>query len=197
MLTIHSSGWLTVPADLFVICQFRKEGTEMPRVKDLFNKSIKLISDGKYEDALEVLNDGLKIANKDKDRGPFLYNIAVCQVHLGQKDSAIESLEKAVIAQPWLVPRILKDKDFASLKNETAFIQLVQKNKRIYVRTKKWYVAWIAVGFIIGLVLSIIAGEPDPVWDASYLAGLFTVLAWVFGKIIEAIFAFKKGLKSK
>jgi tetratricopeptide (TPR) repeat protein len=173
----------------------RKEGTEMPSLKDLFNKSLKLISDGKFEDALEVLNDGLKIANKD--RGPFLYNIAVCQVHLGQKDAAIESLEKAVNVQSWLMPRILKDKDFGILKNETAFTQLVQKNKRIYIRTKRWYVAWIAAGFIIGLALSIIAGKPDPVWDASYFAGIFTVLAWVFGKIIEAIFAFKRGLKSK
>jgi tetratricopeptide (TPR) repeat protein len=171
--------------------------TQETPLKDLFNKSIKLISDSRYEDALEVLNDGLKIAKKDKDRGPFLYNIAICQVHFGQKDSAIKSLEKAVIAQPWLMPTILKDNDFDSLKNETAFIQLAQKNKRIYVRTKKWYVAWIAVGFIIGLVQSIIAGKPDPVWDASYKAGLFTVLAWVFGKIIEAIFAFKRELKSK
>jgi tetratricopeptide (TPR) repeat protein len=101
----------------------------MAEVKNIFHRATELIHNKKYREALEALYNGLDLASTEQDWAPILYNIAVCQVHLDQKNLAVESLSQAVEAEMWLLDKIRKDKDFISLRNEPEYISLIEKRR--------------------------------------------------------------------
>lgn len=169
---------------------------KMLTAKDQFKKAKTLILNQKYEKALECLEEGLKIA-QERNRGKFFYNIALCQVYLGKYDNAIKSLDKAVISQRWLLPKIYKDQNFVSLSNQPGFDQFIRRNKGIYVRTAKWYITWISIGLLLYITLLLSERKAFSLWDTFFSASIFFVSAWFFGLLTETVYAFKRELKSK
>lgn len=158
------------------------------QVKQLFKKGVELLKDGQTEAALKVFQEGLEGAVQDK--GFFLYNIALCQVRLGQEDAALETIDRAASFLPSIIPRISRDKDFVKLRSNAKFKDLQQRYRGLFVRTGRWYLVWFLLAAVIGYLVSVKTGQ-DPAWNAGKFGGVSLVLAWFVGKIVEGIFSFK------
>ena len=120
-----------------------------------FNKGVELLSDNQTEDALEVLNTALALAQENRHKGQILYNIAVCHLRMGSNDLALHALEDAVSLQPWLVKEFLADDDFSRFHNSDVVAQIYsQVPKRPTIVTVVsviiliWGV-WVALGFLM------------------------------------------------
>ena len=164
--------------------------------KEFWKKGVELLSAGQTADALQVFEKGLDRTRKAKVKGAFLYNIAVCQVRLGQREAAIETLDKAVTLLPRLGPKFRRDKDFGELRDFESFRSLRRKHRGRYVRTWRWYLAWCLPAAILGVLVSLSTGQ-DPAWTSGQFSGMAFVLAWFVGKLVEGAFAFKRGLRGE
>jgi hypothetical protein len=163
--------------------------------KEAFKRGVELVSNGQVDAALEAFQEGLNNTVKDREKGSFLYNIAACQFRLGRDGLAIDALDKAIIADPWLVPRVRRDKDFAGLRDTEAFQTLFEKHQWRYVRTWRWYLAWFFGGSLLGFVLGVVSKNLDPIDRAVHLGAMSLPLAWFIGKLIEGVFAFRQSSK--
>ncbi len=57
-----------------------------------------------------------------------MYNMVVCSLRLGQKETAIRVLSNAVSVLPSLKSRIAKDKEFMELRNDDQFRVIILKS---------------------------------------------------------------------
>ena len=162
--------------------------------KRAFKEGIKLLNEGKTHDAKELFEAGLNNAVRNKDKGPLLYNIAVCQSRLGEHKIALATLDRAISATPWLRPKVNKDADLAKLRKTGAYQELRKRYRGSYVRTWKWYLIWFLGAFLLGFVLAI---KSDPFDNAARFGGMSIVLAWFAGKCVEGFVAFRRGLKGQ
>lgn len=165
-------------------------------IKALFKKGIGLLRDGKVEEALEVFESGLNESVKDTDKGPLLYNIAVCHVRLGRTGLGVEALEKAINYQPWLLEKAQKDNDFMLLHE---FKEIMKKNKWLLpswgIALKIWW--WFmwrsyVVITLFSVLVIFISGGLGPKFVAQYVMVLPYMLILIFA--IANLYFFKKVL---
>jgi len=105
----------------FVIIRPRK------LVDIIFRKGSSLLKKGETQQALALFNQALDKAKSKNEKGSILYNIAVCNLRLGQRETAIRALADTVCVVPSLKSRIAKDKDFTELQNDEQFCVVIAK----------------------------------------------------------------------
>jgi hypothetical protein len=175
-------------------------------MKLLFKKGVELLRDNKLKESLELFEYGLNESKKDKDKGPLLYNIAVCQLRLGNKELGMEAIKKGIVFQPWLLGKAQKDKDLKVLYGTKEFEDLIKNNKWRFVRTRNWYTTWALIFYIVGFsriyfryITFKIVGQLSLVGLAFSKAIEYTAMslffAWIIGNIVEGIVAFKHGVR--
>ena len=96
-------------------------------IDKIFRKGSSLLKDGDTQQALTTFNQALDMAKSNNDRGSILYNIAICNLRLGQKEPAIKALSDVVSVLPSLKSRMAKDKDFTELHDDEQFRVLIAK----------------------------------------------------------------------
>lgn len=177
-------------------------------IKKVFRKGVGLLREGKIEEALKVFEFGINESSKAKDKGPLLYNIAICQLRLGNNELGLESIKKAISHQPWLSRNAEKDDEFSVFYDREEFNNLIKNNKWRFVRTRRWYTGWMLIFYIIGFLSIYLRYRTIGFMGQVSLLGLafdqaikFTAMslffAWVLGKAIEGIVAFKHEVKKK
>ena len=105
----------------------------------VFQKPQRVIAAGQLMGAAEQASqqkkyaEGEAITARAQQIAPFYpltsYNLACFQALQGKKDEAFANLEKAITAGFGNAPQILKDEDFASLRDDPKFAELVAKAK--------------------------------------------------------------------
>ena len=76
-------------------------------VWEMFRKGASLLKKGKTQQALTTFNQALDKAKSNNEKGSIFYNMAICNLRLGQKETAIRALTDAVnilpcqITQDW------------------------------------------------------------------------------------------------
>jgi len=96
-------------------------------VDTIFREGASLLKKGDTQQALTMFNQALDKANSNDEKGSILYNIAVCNLRLGQRETAIKALTDTVSVLPSLKSRIAKDKDFTELQNDEQFRVVIAK----------------------------------------------------------------------
>ncbi len=91
-------------------------------VDDYYHHAVRLINDGKFADAVRVLNRGL---HKDKTAAHLHYVKAVAKVLAGQRTGALIPLKKAIALQPDIRILALGDPDLQSVINRAPFSKVV------------------------------------------------------------------------
>ncbi len=92
------------------------------KIEKLTSKMHDLYSDGKYSEALDVGKELLKL---EPNNGETLYNVGCLYARTGQKDEAIDHLEKATKAGYRDVAQFEKDPDLATIRDDSRFKSLV------------------------------------------------------------------------
>jgi tetratricopeptide (TPR) repeat protein len=92
-----------------------------------FDRGVRLLATGQSEAALEQFKVSLAAADAEQ-RADSLYNIAICYIRLGRTDEAVRSLSDAVAVDPNIIADIANDGDFASLKTDAGFEQLLHRS---------------------------------------------------------------------
>src|SRR5690349_5128456 len=92
-----------------------------------FDRGVRLLGAGQPEAALEQFKVSLAAAEAEQ-RADSRYNIAVCYVRLGRTDEAVQAVSEAVAADPNIIADIARDEDFALLRQETGFVQLLHRS---------------------------------------------------------------------
>jgi tetratricopeptide (TPR) repeat protein len=100
-------------------CQFKKQ------FKKLHRDGISLMEEKKYQAARDAFLEQLKEAKSEWHQRIPLYNIACCDALLGNSDSALEHLEKAVNCGFRNLWKIKEDPDLESLRSLEKFQQLL------------------------------------------------------------------------
>jgi len=96
-------------------CQFKK----------LHRDAINLMEESKYQAARDLFLEQLKESKSDWHQRIPLYNIACCDALLGNSDSALEHLEKAINCGFRNLWKIKEDPDLESLRSLEKFQQLL------------------------------------------------------------------------
>jgi len=96
-------------------CQFKK----------LHRDGINLMEESKYQAARDIFLEQLKESKSEWHQRIPLYNIACCDALLGNSDSALEHLEKAINCGFRNLWKIKEDPDLASLRSLEKFQQLL------------------------------------------------------------------------
>ncbi len=107
------------------ICKKKKlarKRVKLETIEDFYNYGVKLVNDGKFGDAVRVLNRGLR---KDKTAAHLHYIKAVAKVLAGQTTGAIIPLKKAIALEPEIRILALKDPDLQSVIHRYPFSDLV------------------------------------------------------------------------
>jgi tetratricopeptide (TPR) repeat protein len=91
-----------------------------------FELGVSLLEKGDAQQALAAFNQALEKAKTNRGRGRILYNMAICNLRLGKKDTAIKEVAEAVSVLPSLRSRIEKDKDFSELHDDEEFRAVIE-----------------------------------------------------------------------
>lgn len=102
--------------------KFARKRVKLETIEDFYNYGVKLVNDGKFADAVRVLNRGL---SKDKTAAHLHYIKAVAKVLAGQSTGAIIPLKKAIALEPEIRILALKDPDLQSVIHRYPFSDLV------------------------------------------------------------------------
>lgn len=175
----------------------RREGKivmKQTEAKRLIKRGIELFKNDQIEAALQVFEEGLEGGVKGKDSGLILYNIATCQVRIGQQEASIATLDKAISILPSIGPKVRRDKDFSELRRFESFQRLQRKYRGRFVRTGRWYLVWFLLAAVLGYLSSANTGQA-PAREIGKFIGVSLVLAWIVGKLVEGVFAFIGGLR--
>lgn len=89
----------------------------------------KCIARKQFEKGLQTFESALPHTSAADERGPLLYNIAICHSRLGNIDKAIESLEEAVSIHDEARMEFLINNDFPELKSDARYEALKGKCK--------------------------------------------------------------------
>ena len=91
-------------------------------VDDFYHHGVLLFNDGRFADAVRVLNRGL---HKDKTAAHLHYVKAVAKVLAGQRTGALIPLKKAIALEPDIRILALGDPDLQSVINRAPFSKVV------------------------------------------------------------------------
>lgn len=94
-------------------------------VSEEFRSGVSLLAAGNPEAALGAFQKSLAEAVGD-EKADSLYNIAVCHLRLGSHDAALEALRQALGIDPSMAAEIEIDEDFAPLRGNYAFSEIVK-----------------------------------------------------------------------
>jgi tetratricopeptide (TPR) repeat protein len=92
---------------------------------DNFSLGVNMLAAGNPRSALAAFQESLEAAVGDKKADSW-YNIAVCHVRLGRQDAALKALRQALTIDPGLANDIKDDEDFASLRSNEVFDEVVR-----------------------------------------------------------------------
>ncbi|MGE5272514.1 MAG: TPR end-of-group domain-containing protein [Verrucomicrobiota bacterium] len=81
-----------------------------------------LLDAGKPEEAKRLLVDAL---GRYEDRATLYYNLACAEALLGETDAALEHLRAAIGSDPALAAHLPEDSDFASIRDDPRFAELL------------------------------------------------------------------------
>ena len=112
-------------ARVYVAICLKKAARKRPvlvSVEDFYNQGVKLLNEGKFADAVRVLNRGLQ---KDKTAAHLHYVKAVAKVLAGQRTGALIPLKKAIALEPDIRILARGDPDLQSVINRPPFARAV------------------------------------------------------------------------
>lgn len=110
-----------------------------PSAHDTFERAVALDGEGialldldRPQDALVPLASARDLLGSTAStaRGPIAYDLACAQARAGDAKSALATLAQAVALDERFRAQAAADKDFASLKDDAAFVELVRATKR-------------------------------------------------------------------
>lgn len=107
------------------ICRTKKTQRKRPllvTVDDYYNFGLKLFNEGKFPDAVRVLNRGI---HKDRSAAHLHYLKAVAKVLAGQRIGALMPLRKAIALDPGIRVQALGDPDLQSVVHENPFAKVL------------------------------------------------------------------------
>lgn len=87
----------------------------------------KYIAKTQYENGRQVLESALPHAKAADERGPLLYNLAICHIRLGDQDKAIECLKEAISIHDEARNEFMSKNDFPEIKSDPRYKALVQQ----------------------------------------------------------------------
>ena len=90
---------------------------------NLFNKGLAQVLAKDYQNALVTFGE---LSDKDSDYAMADYGAAIANARLGKKDDAVNSIGKAVSANPELKSKIASDLEFNAMMGDSAFIDAVK-----------------------------------------------------------------------
>lgn len=108
------------------ICQrhLQKRVNFRPKtVEDLLGYGVYLHNRGEFEEALKYLRQA---ADLDPKNDHVLYCAAAAAARSGETEEAIASLKAAIAVAPWSRAQARGDSDFDPIREEDAFVSLVQ-----------------------------------------------------------------------
>jgi tetratricopeptide (TPR) repeat protein len=91
-----------------------------------FLKGVLLLDKGQAQPAFETFSHVLDFPISNKVRGQTFYNMAICNLRLGQRQIAIENLKRAISVMHSLRSAIAKDMDFMDLHDDEQFAALIK-----------------------------------------------------------------------
>jgi tetratricopeptide (TPR) repeat protein len=93
-----------------------------PRAWELNRDVFAALDSGEPAEAKRLLVDAL---DRYEDSGGLLYNLACAEAQLGETDAALEHLAAALRERPDLARHAPEDADFASIRDDPRFAQIV------------------------------------------------------------------------
>ena len=84
---------------------------------------VALLDGGRPAEAKSLLLEALE---RYEDRSVMLYNLACAEAMLGESDEALAHLEQAIAARPSLAEDAREDADFASIRDDPRFAELLR-----------------------------------------------------------------------
>lgn len=98
------------------MAEYEKAERLNPSFSDVYlNMSALLIEQRAYQKSCDVLRRGTKSAEK---KGNLYYNLACCQIHLGQEEEAKINLKKAFKEKPTLFDYFMVDQDVEAVRQD-------------------------------------------------------------------------------
>lgn len=110
-----------------------------PSASDTFERAVALDGEGlalldldRAKDALAPLASARELlaSTQSTARGPITYDLACAQARAGEAKTALATLTEAVALDERFRSQAAADKDFATLKSDAAFVELVRATKR-------------------------------------------------------------------